>query len=116
MNLNLINLDCTEWSKNDWRDAYAEYCTHNAYGPKTKKEYYDFVNARFNRLKSVAKPLSDELLNKWTNGFKNASVWAKKRKCNINGELLENSRPQIDIDVLAENVKDIQWQLMTKEQ
>ena len=114
MNLNLINLDCTEWSKNDWRDAYAEYCSHNAYGHKTKKEYYDFVNARFNRLKSVAKPLSDELSNKWTNGFKNASVWAKKRKCNINGELLENSRPKITLDDLQNDVREIQWQLAQK--
>lgn len=114
MNLNLINLDCTEWNKNDWRDAYAEYCSHNAYGPKTKKEYYDFVNARFNQLKSVARPLSDELSNKWANGFKNASVWAKKHKCNINGELLENSRPKITLDDLQNDVREIQWQLAQK--
>ena len=115
MNLHLINLDYTEWSRADWTDAYTAYCKTNMFGPMTKKEYYDFVRSRLDRQKSLAEPLSKDLASKWTSGFKNASVWAKKRKCNQWGQALENSRPQVDLDALANDVKDIQWQLMAKE-
>ena len=115
MNLNLINLDYTEWSREDWTDAYTAYSKTNMFGPMTKREYYDWVRSRLDRQKSVAEPLSKDLVTKWTNGFKNASVWAKKHKCNQWGQALENSRPQVDLDVLANDVKEIQWQLMTKE-
>jgi hypothetical protein len=80
----------------------------------SKREYYDWVRSRLDRQKSVTEPLSKDLVSKWTNGFKNASVWAKKRKCNQRGQALENSRPQVDLDALANDVKDIQWQLMNK--
>lgn len=115
MNLNIINLDCTEWSRADWNDAYSQYCKTNMFGKKSKREYYDMVVANHNRLKSTREPLSEELCRQWTNGFKNASVWAKNHKCNQWGQSLENSRPQVDLDALADDVKDIQWQLMTKE-
>ena len=114
MNLNLINLDYTEWNRADWTDAYNAYCKTNMFGPMSKREYYDWVRSRLDRQKSLAEPLSKDLATKWTNGFKNASVWAKKRKCNQWGQSLENSRPEIDLDALANDVKDIQWQLMQK--
>ena len=114
MNLHLINLDYTQWKKNDWLDAYTAYCKTNMFGPMTKKEYYDFVRNRLDRQKSLAEPLSKDLASKWSNGFKNACVWAKKRKCNQWGQTLENSRPQVDLDTLANDVKEIQWQLTQK--
>lgn len=114
MNLNLINLDYTQWSRADWTNAYTAYCKTNMFGPKTKKEYYDWVRSRLDSQKSVTEPLSKDLVSKWTNGFKNASVWAKKRKCNMYGQDLENCRPEIDLNNLANDVKDIQWQLMQK--
>lgn len=107
MNLNLINLDCTQWSKTDWQDAYNEYCKHNLYGAKTKREYYDMVIANFKKI--APQPLSEELRNTWTNGWNKAVVWAKKRKCNMNGVLLENSHPKIDLESLQNDVKDLQW-------
>lgn len=112
---NIINLDPTTWSKQDWRDAYESHCA-TAKQPLGKKEYYATVMANAERLKPVLQPLSDELRDKWTNGWRNAVVWAKKRKCNQWGQSLENSRPQVDIDALANDVKDIQWQLVIKEQ
>lgn len=114
MNLNIINLDCSQWSKSDWVDAYNAYCRANMFGPKTKKEYYDMVVANHKHLNSIAQPLSNDLVSKWTNGFKNASVWAKKRKCNQWGQSLENSRPEINLEELQNDIKDIQWQLAQK--
>ena len=110
MNTRIINLDYTEWSRADWTDAYTAYCRTNLFGPMSKREYYDFVRSRLDRQKLLVEPLSKDLATKWTNGFKNASVWAKKRKCNQWGRALENSRPEIDLDALANDVKDIQWQ------
>ena len=114
MNLHIINLDYTEWTKSDWTDAYNAYCQHNMFGPKTKREYYDMVVANHEHLKSTKLELSDELRNKWINGFKNASVWAKKRGCDMNGVLLENCRPEINLEDLQNDVKDIQWRIMNK--
>ena len=115
MNTRIINLDYTEWNKNDWLEAYTAYCTTNMFGPMSKREYYDWVRSRLDRQKSLAEPLSKDLMDKWTNGFKNASVWAKKRKYTQCGQSLEDSRPQVDLDALVNDVRDIQWQLMTKE-
>lgn len=114
MNLNLINLDYTEWSRADWTDAYTAYCKTNLFGLMSKREYYDWVRSRLDRQKSVAEPLSKDLATKWANGFKNASVWAKKRKCNQWGQSLENSRPKINLEDLRNDVRDIQWQLAQK--
>lgn len=114
MNLHLINLDYTEWSRADWTDAYTAYCKTNLFGPMTKKEYYDFVISNHERLKSARAELSEDLRNKWTGGFISAAVWAKKRKCNMNGELLGNCRPKINLEELQNDVKDIQWQMMHK--
>ena len=83
MILDIINLEPAQWDKATWNCAYSEYCKSNMFGAKTKREYYDFVLARSERLKSVAQPLSEELRDKWSNGFRNASVWAKNRKCEL---------------------------------
>ena len=114
MNLNIINLDCDQWDKQTWNEAYCLYCKTNMFGPKTKREYFDMVTANHNRLKNNTRPLSEELRSKWSNGFGNASVWAKKRKCNMCGQDLENSRPEINLEDLRNDVRDIQWQLMQK--
>lgn len=113
MNLNLINLDCTQWSKADWNDAYNQYCQHNMFGAKTKREYYDMVIANFEKLAHDKKQFH-ELNQKWLQGWRNAVVWAKKRKCNINGESLEKSRPEIDLESLQNDIKDLQWITMHK--
>lgn len=112
MNLNLINLDCTQWDKATWQDAYNEYCQHNLHGAKTKRQYYDMVMANFKKI--APQPLSNELCNTWTAGWRNAVQWAKKRKCNMNGELIENIRPQVDINELADDVKELQWRAINK--
>lgn len=112
MNLNLINLDCTEWSRSDWQDAYAQYCKNNMYGPKTKKEYYDFVNERFKRLKTLTEPISPNLLHQWSAGRRNARLWAKKHGCDMNGRLRSDiAREQRDNDALeiARRAEDIAW-------
>ena len=96
MNLNLINLHPKDWSKDDWRDAYAEYCKANMYGPKTKKEYYDFVLERHKRLEEAHKPTPPELLKKWVEGRRAAIAWAKKRGCDLNGRLLTDVRAEAD--------------------
>lgn len=114
MNIRIINLDYSEWTRADWTDAYTAYCKTNMFGPMTKKEYYDFVRSRLDRQKSLAEPLSKDLATKWANGFKNASVWAKKRKCNQWGQSLENSRSQVDLDALANDVKELQWNALNK--
>ena len=114
MNLNIINLNYTEWNRADWTDAYTAYCKTNLFGPMSKREYYDWVRSRLDRQKSVTESLSKDLMSKWTNGFKNASVWAKKRKCNQWGQSLENSRPEINLEELQNDIKDIQWQLAQK--
>lgn len=96
MNLNLINLPPTEWSKDDWRDAYAGYCKGNMYGPKTKKEYYDFVLERHKRFEEAHKPISPELLKQWVEGRRVAKAWARKRGCDLNGRLLSDVRAEAD--------------------
>lgn len=110
MNINLTNIPPTEWSKADWQEAYAEYCKANMYGPKTKKEYYDFVLGRHKRLEEAHKPTPPELLNKWTRGRQEAIMWAKKHGCDLNGRLLSGVRAEQDnrsaIDV-ANRAEDI---------
>ena len=96
MNLNLINLHPKDWSKDDWRDAYAGYCKGNMYGPKTKKEYYDFVLERHKRLEEAHKPTPPELLQKWVEGRRAAKEWARKRGCDLNGRLLTDIRAEAD--------------------
>ena len=114
MNLDLINKYCWDWDKQTWQEAYNEYCKTNMFGIKTKKEFYVMVTNNHERLKNNTQPLSEELRSKWSNGFGNASVWAKKRKCNMYGQDLENCRPEINLEDLRNDVKDIQWQLMQK--
>lgn len=96
MNLNLINLHPKDWSKDDWRDAYAEYCKANIKGPKTKQEYYDMVMENFRKMDERNKPISQELLDKWTRGRRAAKAWARKRGCDLNGRLLTDVRAEAD--------------------
>lgn len=96
MNINLVNLPPTKWSKDDWRDAYADYCKGNMYGPKTKKEYYDFVLERHKRLEEAHKPTPPELLQKWVEGRRAAKAWARKRGCDLNGRLLTDVRAEAE--------------------
>lgn len=112
MNLNLINLDPTDWTKEDWNHAYNSYCQANMFGPKTKREYYDMVISNFEKL--AKKPNFHELNKKWLQGWRNAVAYAKKHKCNMNGQLLEKCRPEINLEELQNDVKDIQWQMMHK--
>lgn len=112
MNIRLINLDYTEWSREDWTDAYTAYCKTNMFGPKTKKEYYDMVVTNFEKL--AKKPEFHELNKKWLQGWRNAIAYAKKHKCNMNGELLENCHPEINLEDLQNDVKELQWQMMHK--
>ena len=96
MNLDLVNLPPTEWTKDDWRNAYAGYCKGNMFGPKTKKEYYDFVLERHKRLEETFKPMSPELLQKWVEGRRAAKAWARKRGCDLNGRLLSDVRAEAE--------------------
>lgn len=105
MNLNLINLHPKDWSKDDWRDAYAEYCKGNMFGPKTKREYYDMVMENFRKMDERNKPISQELLNEWTRGRRAAKAWARKRGCDLNGRLLSDVRAEED-DRTAREVAD----------
>ena len=82
--------------------------THS--GPKTKKEYYDWVRSRLDHQKLLAEPLSKNLINKWTGGFKNASVWAKKRGCDMSGQMLSDVRANVEdrsTREIAEHAEDI---------
>ncbi|MBO4778718.1 MAG: hypothetical protein J5588_09545 [Bacteroidales bacterium] len=105
MNLNLINLHPKDWSKDDWRDAYAEYCKANIRGPKTKREYYDMVMENFRKMDERNKPISQELLDEWTRGRRAAKAWARKRGCDLNGRLLSDVRAEAD-DRTAREVAD----------
>ena len=105
MNLNLINLHPKDWSKDDWRDAYAEYCKANTRGPKTKREYYDMVMENFRKMDERNKPISQELLDEWTRGRRAAKAWARKRGCDLNGRLLSDVRAEAD-DRTAREVAD----------
>ena len=96
MNINLTNIPPTEWTKDDWREAYAEYCKAHMYGPKTKKEYYDFVLERHKRLEEAHKPVSPELLKQWTEGRRAAKAWAREHGCDLNGRLLTDVRAEAD--------------------
>ena len=106
MNLNIINKYCDEWDKQTWQDAYAQYCQHNMFGSKTKREYYEFVKERHNRLKLAEQPLSDELKRTWTIGRQNARLWAKKHGCDMNGRLLSDV-PRKDAVAIAERAEEI---------
>lgn len=96
MNINLTNTPPTDWTKADWQEAYAEYCKANMYGPKTKKEYYDFVLERHKRLEEAHKPISPELLKQWVEGRRAAKAWARAHGCDLNGRLLSDVRAEAD--------------------
>ena len=110
MNLNIVTLDCKEWSKDDWRDAYAQYCKHNQFGPMTKREYYNFVNDRHKRLREASESPSKEFMDNHARGWRNAVQWAKKRGCDINGRLLVAAiaeKRDADALAVAERAEDL---------
>lgn len=110
MNLNLINLPPSEWTKDDWCDAYADYCKHNIFGPKTKKEYYDMVLERYKRLEDMRKPTPPELLQQWVEGRRAAKAWARWRGCDMNGRMLLQVRAEVEdrgTREIAERAEDI---------
>lgn len=110
MNLNLINLEPTQWSKADWQDAYAEYCQYDMFGPKTKREYYDMVMENHRKEEERNKPLSDELKEKWIQGWCNAVNWARKHKCDRSGRsiwLTQKEREELEAKELAERAECI---------
>lgn len=110
MNLNLINLEPAQWTKDDWRDAYAEYCRHDMYGPKTKREYYDMVMENHRKEEERNKPLSEELKEQWLRGWRNAVAWAKKHGCDRNGRsiwLSKQQREDAEAKELAEHAENM---------
>lgn len=110
MNLNLINLEPEQWSREDWRDAYASYCQTNMFGPKTKKEYYDMVLERNRRLREANKPTPPELLQQWVEGRRAARAWARWRGCDMNGRMLSQVRAEVEdrgTREIAERAEDI---------
>ena len=117
MNLNTVNLDCNEWSKSDWRDAYAGYCKHNQFGPMTKRQYYEFVNERHKRLRELSESPSKDFLDNHTRGWRNAVQWAKKRGCDMNGRLLVAGiaeRRDADALAVAERAEDLATETMQR--
>lgn len=90
MNLNLINLSPSEWSKTDWTDAYSQALLGNICAGMSKQEYYDFVMANYKTLEERDNPLSQELKDKWTAGRKSVQAWTKWRDCDIDGVLLKD--------------------------
>ena len=109
MNLNIINLPCDQWTKEDWNDAYSQYCRHNQFGVMDKCQYYDFVCNNHQRLKDRDTPLSAELTSKWSEGRRNARLWAEKHGYRATPE----SEP-MSVDGLAEQVRELEWRVMNK--
>lgn len=110
MNLNLINLPPTDWNRDDWRDAYAQYCQANMFGPKTKKEYYDMVLARHAKFES-ASSIEPGLLATWSAGRRAAKEWARKRGCDMNGRLLidiAREKQERSMDDMRDDITDLQ--------
>ena len=112
MNTEIITKPCWEWSKETWQQAYTEYCKHNMFGAKTKKQYYDMVVANYKRLEMNAQPLSEKLTRNWLAGWRNAVQWAKKRKCGRNGELLTDRKEDINLEELKDDVRELQWDMI----
>lgn len=109
MNLDIIHKHCTEWSKETWQIAYSQYCKYNQFGRMSKKEYYDFVRNNFKRIKDRDEPLSAELANKWSQGRKNARLWAKK----VGYRASQEPEP-LSVSELEEHVRNLEWKLMNK--
>lgn len=110
MNLNLINLSPTDWSRDDWRDAYAQYCQTNMFGPKTKKEYYDMVLARHAKFEPSTS-IEPSLLATWRAGRCAAKEWAHKRGCDMNGRLLidiARDKQERNMEDMRDDITDLQ--------
>ena len=117
MNLNIVNLDCKDWSRADWNDAYAQYCTHNQFGPMNKREYFNFVNERHNQLRKQSETPSQDFLDEHTRGWRNAVQWAKKRGCDMYGHLLVAGiieKRDADALVVAERAENIATDTMQR--
>ena len=117
MNLNIVTLDCKEWSKGDWREAYAQYCAHNQFGPMTKREYFNFVNHRHKQLRETSESPSKDFLDNHARGWRNAVRWAKKRGCDMNGRLLVAGiveKRDADALAVAERAEDLATNTMQR--
>ena len=117
MNLAIVNLDCKDWDKETWRDAYAQYCKYNQFGPMTKREYYEFVNDRHKRLREASESPSKEFMDNHARGWRNAVRWAKKRGCDMNGRLLVAGiaeRRDADALEVAERAEDMATNAMQR--
>lgn len=98
-----------------WQKNYEEYCKTNLYGQMTKKQYFDFVNARAEELSAKNRPLSPELLAKWSYGRKQAKIYAQKRGCDINGVSIARKQEERTSDRILtaiDDIKDLQWSVM----
>lgn len=106
----IITTDPPQWTKDEWRELYTEYCKTNPDGPKTKKEYYDMVMARYQKRVERERPVSPELMQEWIAGRRAAKEWARAHGCNLNGELITTAiAEQRNTDALqvAENAREI---------
>lgn len=114
MNLNLVNLTPSDWSKADWREAYALYCTANMFGPKTKQEYYNWVLEREKARRMREKPLDAKLACQWVKGCQQAKKWAQARVkggCDINGRAMADiiaEREHRGVLELSDSVADLE--------
>lgn len=109
MNLNIITLPCDQWTKEDWNDAYSQYCRYNRFGVMDKRQYYDFVMGNHKRLQKRDEPLSKELAQKWSQGRRNAYQWAKEHNCLADFRYTEETH---SLDDMMDAIKDVQWDLM----
>lgn len=109
MNLKVMNIPCSEWAKEDWQWAYKEYCKYNQFGRMSKKEYFNFVNNNYKRLEERSKPFSTQLASKWSQGRKNARLWAKKV-----GYRASQEPELLSVSELEEHVRNLEWKLMNK--
>ena len=115
MNLDIVNKYCWDWSKETWREAYAEYCKSNMFGPKTKREYYDMVME--SHRKEENKPLPSELKAQWIQGWRSAAAWAKRHGCDKNGRsLLDGQRDAAEASAaeIAERAENLAFETLRR--
>jgi hypothetical protein len=79
MNLNLINLNPSDWSKEDWQDAYNQAMLGDVCCGMSKQQYYDFVIANHKKIEERNMPLSEELKSKWIYGKKSCKQLLNKQ-------------------------------------
>lgn len=106
---------CTEWTRQDWNDAYNAFCQMNPKNPPTKKQYYDMVLNSHKMLAGNQDESLKELSDKWIKGWRNAVSYAKERGCDFNGRLLSDvyaERKQADALETAQKALDISFDVL----